>query len=246
VTTDPLLNLAAIAGLVTVYTTVDMLRYNRKRKAEFLEAQKQMRSDSLEAARLAYMRGDATDEQIALVEEANTRAAAGGDGAAAFKMPSILGTPSPVTGAPVGASEGKLQTGATWPGAMVEETAAKPGESPAAPQQEKKVSGGLKAWLFSSLSKEEEGEEVGTSERRLGWESLSEEDDGAGVRDSDLIRAVEEKQAYIKEKAREAFEKEKENQRKGGLLDRVGIEGARDSPDRATNNDAPKKSWWHW
>lgn len=53
-----------------------------------------MSADSLEAARLAYMRGDATDEQISLVEDANARAGgAGGD----FKLPSILSAPKPIT-----------------------------------------------------------------------------------------------------------------------------------------------------
>ncbi|EON99267.1 hypothetical protein UCRPA7_5263 [Phaeoacremonium minimum UCRPA7] len=223
-----LLGFTAIAGLLTVYTTVDMLRYNRKRKSEFVEAQRQMSADSLEAARLAYMRGDATDEQIALVEEANARA--GGAGSF-FKAPSILGAPKAVdrsSGGEGEASSGKLNTGATWPGAATAADGAK-------------TATGLKAWLFSSLKKEEEGEDVGTGERRLGWESLSEEDDGTGVRDSDLVRAIEEKQAYIKSKAAQAFEKEKQNQRKGGPLDRVGVE-----PPAAASADEPskKKGWW--
>lgn len=213
---------------MTIYTTVDMLRYNRKRKVEFYEAQRQMRSDSLEAARLAYMRGDATDEQITLVDEANAQGGGGGDGAGILKIPSILGTPAPAEKE----AEGKLQTGATWPAAAAATTS----EDAKTPEQK---SGGIRSWLFSGLKKQEEGENVGTSERRLGWESLSEEDDGFGVRDSDLVRAIEEKQTYIKDKARQAFEKEKENQRTGGPLDRVGVT-ASERPE------AGKKGWWPW
>jgi hypothetical protein len=68
---------------------------------------------------------------------------------------------------------------------------------------------------------------------------LSEEDDGAGVRDSDLVRAVENKQAYLREKAREAFEREKERERAGGPLDRLGNDGEKSTP-------SPKKKWWPW
>jgi hypothetical protein len=63
-----------------------------------------------------------------------------------------------------------------------------------------------------------------STQRRLGWESLSEEDDGTGVRDSDLVRAVEEKQAYLRARAHAALEREKANQREGGPLDRVGVQ----------------------
>lgn len=79
----------AVAGLMTAYTAYDMLRYNRARKIEFFEAQKKMSAESLEAARLAYMRGDATDEQMSLVEEANARPEG-------FQLPSILSAPKPI------------------------------------------------------------------------------------------------------------------------------------------------------
>lgn len=224
---------AAIAGLLTVYTTVDMLRYNRKRKSEFAEAQRQMGADSLEAARLAYMRGDATDEQIELVEEANARAG-GGPGGSFFKAPSILGAPKTLD------SEGSEQQQG-----MGISAAAEGAREAGADGEEKKATTGLKAWLFSSLKKEEEGEDVGKGQRRLGWESLSEEDDGSGVRDSDLVRAIEDKQAYIKARAAQAFEREKQNQRAGGPLDRVGVE-PRPAAAAATADDASKKKGWWW
>jgi hypothetical protein len=70
-------------------------------------------------------------------------------------------------------------------------------------------------WLFSGLKKEEEGEDVGSSERRLGYEALSEEDDTLGERESDIVRAIEEKKMAISQKAKHAFAEEKERQRTG-------------------------------
>ncbi|EFX02066.1 hypothetical protein CMQ_2115 [Grosmannia clavigera kw1407] len=206
-----LIGFTAIAGLLTVYTTVDMMRFNHKRKLEFIAAQKQMEDDSLAAARLAYMRGDATEEQTALVEEvaAAERAAinAGappparsGDGF--FKMPSLLGAPSPVA-------------------AESAPTAA----APATPS----------SWAKSMLSREEQGEIPGSSQSRLGYESLSEEDDWPGARESDVVRAVEEHSAYLAGKAQAALDRERANQRNGGPLDRLGLEPAA---------AAGKKSWW--
>ncbi|CCC09711.1 unnamed protein product [Sordaria macrospora k-hell] len=69
VTVLGLIGFTVMAGLVTAYTAADMIMYNKKRKAEFIEAQKKMEADSLEAARLAYITGKATEEQTALVEE---------------------------------------------------------------------------------------------------------------------------------------------------------------------------------
>ncbi|KAA8577211.1 hypothetical protein MFRU_021g00800 [Monilinia fructicola] len=87
-----------------------------------------------------------------------------------------------------------------------------------------------KEWLFSGLKKEEEGDDVGTSERRLGYEALSEEDDNLGERESDVLRAIEDKKLAIQDKAKSAFEAEKERQRKGGPLDRIGTEGEEEKP----------------
>ncbi|KAK6615975.1 hypothetical protein H4I95_01127 [Botrytis cinerea] len=87
-----------------------------------------------------------------------------------------------------------------------------------------------KDWLFSGLKKEEEGDDVGTSERRLGYEALSEEDDTLGERESDVLRAIEEKKMAIQNKAKSAFEAEKERQRNGGPLDRIGTDGEEQKP----------------
>ncbi|KAK0616762.1 cytochrome oxidase c assembly-domain-containing protein [Immersiella caudata] len=217
-----IIGFTGVAFLVTAYTAADMMSYNKKRKAEFIEAQKRMEQDSLEAARLAYLSGKATEEQIALVEEALEReAAAGGAPSSIFtKLPSVLGTPKPID-----SGVERVTEAVKWP-------ASTPAAGNAGDKAEKKS--GLWAWMTSSLKKNEEGDDVASSQRRLGYESLSEEDDGTGVRDSDLVRAVENKQALLREKAHEAFEKEKENQRTGGPLDRVGLE----------EEKPKKKGWW--
>ncbi|PVH87260.1 hypothetical protein DL98DRAFT_510123 [Cadophora sp. DSE1049] len=93
-----------------------------------------------------------------------------------------------------------------------------------------------KEWLFSGLKNEEEGEDVGSSERRLGYEALSEEDDALGERESDIVRAIEEKKLAISAKAKQAFADEKERQRKGGPLDRLGT--------KFEDEDQPKSTSW--
>lgn len=65
-----------------------MLRYNRARRAEWIEAQKKFEADELATARIAYLKGDATEEQILLVEEANREAEEKG-----IKLPSLLSPP---------------------------------------------------------------------------------------------------------------------------------------------------------
>jgi hypothetical protein len=94
-----------------------------------------------------------------------------------------------------------------------------------------------KEWLFSGLKNEEEGEDVGSSERRLGYEALCEEDDALGERESDIVRAIEEKKMAITEKAKHTFAEEKERQRNGGSLDRIGTE-------TDGNGEAPKSGGW--
>jgi len=96
-----------------------------------------------------------------------------------------------------------------------------------------------KQWLFSGLKREEEGEDFGSSERRLGYEATNEEDDMLGERESDILRAIEEKREEIKQKAKKAFEKEKELERKGGPLDRLGAEGS-----VASTGEQPKSGGW--
>ncbi|KAL1897636.1 hypothetical protein Sste5346_003942 [Sporothrix stenoceras] len=235
-----LIGFTAIAGLLTAYTTVDMLRFNSRRKKEFMAAQQQMEADSLAAARLAFMRGDATPEQVLMVEAANAQAvrdgllttdgktsggaSASGGEEAIFKVPSLLGAPAPI----------KEST-----------------EKAEAAAASEKKSGGVRSWFSSTLSREEEGEAAGSSQRRLGYESLCEEDDATGVRESDVVRALEQKQkaaaaAYqaISDRAQQALEKEKTNQREGGPLDRLGLDEKNNGTAATPAAPAPKKSWW--
>jgi hypothetical protein len=94
--------------------------------------------------------------------------------------------------------------------------------------------------LFSGLKKEEEGDDVGSSERRLGYEAMSEEDDTFGERESDIVRAVEDKRTAIAEKAKQAFRDEKEKQRTGGPLDRLGTE----TEGVEVGDQKPKSGGW--
>ncbi|KAH8903643.1 hypothetical protein BR93DRAFT_931210 [Coniochaeta sp. PMI_546] len=228
-----LIGFTAVAGLLTIYTAADMIMYNKKRKAEFIEAQRKMAADSLEAARLAYMTNKATPEQIALVEEALERES-GAEGSIFSKLPSIIGAPKPISTEQQGKQEGDNHSvtdaaAAAW--ASAQEQEAQQQQTPETP----KKAGGIRSWFSSSLGKSEESEDI---TKRFGWEGLSEEDDGAGVRDSDLVRAVEEKQAYLREKAQKALEREKEKERAGGPLDRVGID--------VEKSASPSKKWWPW
>jgi hypothetical protein len=95
-----------------------------------------------------------------------------------------------------------------------------------------------KEWLFSGLKNEEEGEDVGSSESRLGYEALSEEDDSLGERESDIVRAIEEKKIVIAAKAKKVFAEEKERQRSGGPLDRLGTKA------EGGNREPPKTGGW--
>ena len=77
-----------MAGVVSIYSVWDMLRYNRARRAEWVEAQKKLEADELATARLAYLKGTATEEQIELVEYENEKAEKQG-----IKLPPLLGAP---------------------------------------------------------------------------------------------------------------------------------------------------------
>jgi hypothetical protein len=216
-----------------VYTAADMIMYNKKRKAEFIEAQRKMAADSLEAARLAYMTNKATPEQIALVEEAIEREA-GSEGNIFSKMPSIIGAPKAISNEQQQQEQqgGDIQgvagaAAAAWTGAQGQQQQ----EAPEAP----KKSGGIRSWFSSSLGKSEESEDV---TKRFGYEGLSEEDDTAGLRESDLVRAIEDKQAALRAKASQALEREKERERAGGPLDRVGVD--------ADKTASSSRKWWPW
>ncbi|KAH7311568.1 cytochrome oxidase c assembly-domain-containing protein [Stachybotrys elegans] len=77
-----------VATIVSIYSVWDMLRYNRARRAEWVETQKKLEADELATARIAYLKGTATPEQIELVEDANLRAMQQGT-----KLPPLLAPP---------------------------------------------------------------------------------------------------------------------------------------------------------
>ncbi|KAL2205895.1 hypothetical protein CC79DRAFT_1334221 [Sarocladium strictum] len=83
-----MLTIAVVAGIVSIYSVWDMIRYNRARRTEWLAAQKALEDDALASARMAYMQGKATPEQALLVEEANRDAEAHGT-----KLPPLLAPP---------------------------------------------------------------------------------------------------------------------------------------------------------
>ena len=98
-----------------------------------------------------------------------------------------------------------------------------------------------KNWLFSGLKKEEEGDDFGSSERRIGYESLSDEDDGLGERESDILRAIEDKKESVKEKVKQAFADEKERQKSGGSLDRIGTHATENT---GSEDERPRSGGW--
>jgi hypothetical protein len=226
-----------------------MIMYNKKRSAEWVAAQKKLEADSLDAARIAYMLGKANEEQMALVEEQLERERQEGRKTSFFSdMPSVLGAPEPSSSVTTTTQTPQSVTETvSWPSKSTPST---PSTTDTASQQPQAAAPktGLWTWLTSNLKREEEGD------RRLGYESLSEEDDAAGgVRDSDIARAVEEKQAYLKAKAAAAVDREKANQREGGPLDRVGITGADKGVGVGAGVGAPevkageeKKKGWFW
>ena len=77
-----------VAGVFSVYAVVDMVKFNRKRREEFMEAQRRIESDAFQSARLAFINGTATDEQARLVEEAIQEAERTGN-----KLPPLLSEP---------------------------------------------------------------------------------------------------------------------------------------------------------
>ncbi|TGJ86575.1 hypothetical protein E0Z10_g2200 [Xylaria hypoxylon] len=127
-----LIGFSGIALLVTVYATADMMMYNRKRRNEFFSLQKQLKEDSLEAARLAYMTGTASEEQISLVEDATAKAKESG-----IALPSILSAPH--SAARAGGRESKVSFAQTN----------------AAETDEKKDG----AWPYGGLEKEEDADD---------------------------------------------------------------------------------------
>lgn len=186
--------------------------YNRKRRNEFFALQQQLQTGSLESARLAYMNNTATDEQISLVEEATEKAKNAG-----MALPSLLGTPKLPTSAEAPSASAERTI---WPGESLQESSLSGVNEVEAPAKK-----GITGWLFGGL-KNEDTAAVNTSVKK--------EESATGGRTGAAVHAISEQTDALKDKAKAAFETEKENQRKGGPLDQVGTAGAE------------KKSGWFW
>ncbi|XXG95354.1 hypothetical protein Hte_001616 [Hypoxylon texense] len=218
-----LIGFSGLALFVTLYATADMMVYNRKRRNEFFALQKQLRADSLEAARLAYMTGTASDEQVALVEEAEAKARQSGT-----SLPPLLSVPKPAAEAPAIGATGR----SAWPGEAIVESSMSAAEEVEQPKKK-----GFKAWLFGGLKEEEE-----VREETLNFED---EDEAAAAATtsglhsrSGISKVAEESRQVLKDKAKAAFEKERENQRKGGSLDQIG------SGENQSNGESKRRGWW--
>ena len=173
-----------------------MLRYNRARRAEWIEAQKKLEADSLSAARVAYVKDTATEEQVALVEEANREAQAQG-----VKLPPLLSPPEHRTHL-----EEHIQTAFT-------------GKS-----SEGKGVLGLFSGLFGGADKAGDGV-AAPSER-------------APPSDAPASESVAQS---IEARVKDAWAAERDNQRRGGSLDQLGLETA--SPGQSSSG---KRGWWPW
>ena len=237
-----------LALFVTIYATADMMMYNRKRRHEFFALQQRLKDDSLEAARLAYMTGTASEEQIAMVDDATAKAKQAG-----LVLPSLLSAPRDA--APAGGWSAATAATATatatdsasasadttttprsvFPGeALVESSVSGAGEVEGSQKNKKGGGGGgggITGWLFSGLKKEED---VVPDDESAGSLSFSREEAaarGAGAGGDGL-----------RDKAKAAFDQERENQRRGGPLDQVGLDAAAD----ANAKSGEKKKGWLW
>ncbi|KAK8044527.1 hypothetical protein PG993_004551 [Apiospora rasikravindrae] len=221
-----LIGFSGLALVVTVYATVDMMMYNRKRRNEFFAMQQTLQSDSLDAARLAYMTGKASDEQIAMVEDATERAKQAG-----VPLPKLLNPARTATEQDASAPSSFAATGTSthadktvWPGESMQ-GASLSGAGETEEQPNKK--GGLSNWLFSGLKKEDTAAERGSSNSS----SLNFKNEEAAA-SGRVMRAIDEQKDNVKA----ALDTERENQRKGGPLDQIGL----------APQDKPQKKGWFW
>ncbi|EHK98629.1 hypothetical protein M7I_5570 [Glarea lozoyensis 74030] len=96
-----------------------------------------------------------------------------------------------------------------------------------------------KEWLFSGLKKEEGVELAENNEREISHGEISEEGSSIKERASDVSRAIGQTQSAISDKTKGAFEEEKQRQRVGGPLDRLGT-----ATESDMDEDKPKSGGW--
>ncbi|KAL7622603.1 hypothetical protein AAE478_008113 [Parahypoxylon ruwenzoriense] len=196
-----LIGFSGLAVFVTIFASADMMMYNQKRRREFFAVRDQFAVDSLEAARLAYMTGSATEDQIALVEKAEAKARQTG-----VHLPPLLSAPKPM--GPAAANQEEERS--AWPGESLSEASLSGSDEVEQPKRK-----GFAAWLFGGLKNEEPG--AGGGEGALNFEQ---EAAAASSRSG-----AAEPQHTFKDQAKVAFEQERENQRQGGPLDQLGLDG---------------------
>ncbi|PHH77742.1 hypothetical protein CDD80_256 [Ophiocordyceps camponoti-rufipedis] len=193
-TVNGLILFTVLAGIVSIYSIWDMLRFNRARRAEWIKVQMKLESDELSAARVAYVKGEGTEEQIALVEEANREAARMGT-----KLPPLLPPPEQRTH-----FEEKVQ----------------PVLFPREASSDGKGIWGMVSGFFG-------GSASGSSSSSNGEADTRTEPDVTTDAMAQTVEAT----------AKGAWETEKERQRSGGSLDRLGLDvGASQGTRR----------WWPW
>ncbi|KJZ78565.1 hypothetical protein HIM_01956 [Hirsutella minnesotensis 3608] len=173
----------AVAGVVSIYS-------------------KKLEADSLSAARIAYLKGEATEEQIALVEEANREAEEKG-----IKLPPLLSAPEHRT--------------------HFEERV-----KPVFQSAEPSVGKGMLGILSGLWGTNKDGGDDGASGSATATASAEQPNESRAA--NTVVQSIE-------STAKQAWETEKENQRKGGSLDQLGLDAASTAQSSST-----KKRWWPW
>jgi hypothetical protein len=95
-------------------------------------------------------------------------------------------------------------------------------------------------WLFSGLKKEEGADDAAISQATLGVEAPKEQAESLVKVEGEVVKAIDEKKMTIADKAKQAFENEKERQRTGGPLDRIGVS----TDDSKSGEESPKSGGW--
>lgn len=171
-----------------------MLRYNRARRAEWAEAQKKLGSDELATARLAYLKGEATEEQIALVDAANLEAEEKG-----IRLPPLIAPPEHRTH--------------------------------------------FEEHLKPTLQGDGSGTEAATGKGVFGVVTGLFGGGGGGGKEeaaTSATQALAQKAEAAESAAKGVWDRELENQRRGGSLDQLGLAGA------SGEQVSAKKGWWPW
>jgi hypothetical protein len=104
--------------------------------------------------------------------------------------------------------------------------------------EKKGIFASSKDWLLSGLKKDEHEIEPTGVEATPGSENAS----GAGK--GGVLQAIEERKDLIRDEANKAFENEKQQQRRGGMLDQLGTSIAEENG--FADSKRPSKSWISW